>query len=57
MQTPELMPIEPQETFLPPQLIAIAHDMGFTFIAVGSDGGLVVAGMKNNMDALRDYKS
>ncbi len=37
-------------------LIEMAHGMGFTFIAVGSDSGMVVEGMKNNITALRRYK-
>jgi 2-keto-3-deoxy-L-rhamnonate aldolase RhmA len=38
------------------ELIDMAHEMGFTFIAVGSDSGMVVQGMKNNINALNRYK-
>lgn len=39
------------------RLIDMIHDMGFTFVAVGSDGGMVVEGMKNNIAALSRYKN
>lgn len=38
------------------ELIDMAHEMGFTFIAVGSDSGMVVQGMKTNINALKNYK-
>ena len=38
------------------RLIEMVHEMGFTFVAVGSDGGMIVEGMKSNMAALRRYK-
>ncbi len=38
------------------QLVEMAHGMGFTFVAVGSDGVMVVEGMKNNIAALQRYK-
>ncbi len=37
-------------------LIDMVADMGFTFVALGSDAGMVVQGMKNNLDALRPFK-
>lgn len=36
--------------------IDMVHGMGFTFVAVGSDSGMVVEGMKNNMAALTPYR-
>lgn len=39
------------------RLLSMAHDLGFTFVAVGSDGGLVVEGMRNNMAAMQAFKS
>lgn len=39
------------------ELIDMVHGMGFTFVAVGSDGGMVVKGMQNNIAALKQYKS
>jgi len=39
------------------ELIDLVHGMGFTFVAVGSDGGMVVKGMQNNIAALEQYKS
>ena len=38
-------------------LIDMVHGMEFTFVAVGSDGGMVVKGMQNNIAALKQYKS
>ncbi len=38
------------------KLIEMVHDIGFTFVAVGSDGGMVVEGMQKNFAALRQYK-
>ena len=37
-------------------LIQMVYDMGFTFVAVGSDTGMVATGMRNNMNSLRRYK-
>ena len=39
------------------ELIDLVHGIGFTFVAVGSDGGMVVKGMQNNIAALKQYKS
>jgi len=39
------------------QLVDMVHGMGFTFVAVSSDGGMVVEGMKNNIAALNQCKS
>jgi len=39
------------------QLIDMVHALGFTFIAVGSDSGIVVEGMQRNIAALNHYKS
>lgn len=38
------------------QLIDMVYEMGFTFIAVGSDSGMVVEGMQKNVKALNRYK-
>jgi len=38
------------------QLVEMVHDMGFTFVAVGSDGSMVVEGMKNSLAALPHFK-
>lgn len=38
-------------------LIEMAYELGFTFLAVSSDGGMVIEGMKNNLAALNQYKS
>jgi 2-keto-3-deoxy-L-rhamnonate aldolase RhmA len=40
-----------------PELIEPLHGLGFTFVAVGSDGGLVVAGMHRNVQALQAFKA
>ncbi len=39
------------------QLIDMVNEMGFTFVAVGSDSGMVVEGMKKNITALNQYKN
>lgn len=39
------------------RLVDMVHEMGYTFIAVSSDSGMVVEGMKNNMAAFNRYKS
>ena len=36
------------------QLLELVYEMGYRFIAAGSDGGMVVQGMKNNRDAMAD---
>lgn len=36
--------------------LALVAGLGFTFVACGSDGGMVGAGMHQHMDALRKYK-
>jgi len=38
------------------QIVDMVHDMGFTFVAVGSDSGMVVEGMKKNMAVLNQHK-
>lgn len=38
------------------QLIDMVHEMGFTFVAVGSDSGMVVEGMQSNVKALNQFK-
>jgi 2-keto-3-deoxy-L-rhamnonate aldolase RhmA len=39
------------------ELIDMVHGMGFTFVAVDNDGGMVVKGMQSNIAALNQYKS
>lgn len=39
------------------QLLDMVRDMGFTFVAVGSDSGMVVEGMKRNMTVMNRYKT
>lgn len=39
-----------------PDLIDVVHDKGFTFVAVGSDGGLVMGGLKNIVGQLKRFK-
>lgn len=38
-------------------LIELVHSLGFTFVAVGSDGGIVAQGMKNNFSAMNQFKT
>lgn len=38
------------------QLIEMVYDMGFRFVAVGSDSGLVMQGMKNNRAMMADFQ-
>ena len=39
-----------------PSLIELVHGLGFTFVATGSDGGMVMAGMKNALEKLQSFK-
>jgi len=38
------------------QLLEMAYDMGFRFVAVGSDGGIVMQGMQNNLTAMAGFR-
>jgi 2-keto-3-deoxy-L-rhamnonate aldolase RhmA len=40
-----------------PEWVGPVVDMGFTFIASGTDGGYVVKGMRENFDQLRRYQA
>jgi 2-keto-3-deoxy-L-rhamnonate aldolase RhmA len=39
-----------------PGLIDIVHGLGFTFVAAGSDGGMVMTGLKKTLAVLQHYK-
>ena len=36
-----------------PALVAVCRDLGYTFVSLGSDGGAVSAGLKQNLAVLR----
>lgn len=38
------------------QLLEMVYDMGYRFVAAGSDGGLVTQGMKNNLAAMAGFQ-
>ena len=38
------------------RLVEVVRDLGFNFIATGSDGGMVMAGMRDSLTALRRHK-
>jgi len=38
------------------QLLEMVYDMGYRFVAAGSDGGLVMQGMKNNLAAMAGFQ-
>jgi 4-hydroxy-2-oxoheptanedioate aldolase len=38
------------------QLIEMVYEMGFRFVAVGSDSGMVVQAMKNNRAAMAGFR-
>jgi 2-keto-3-deoxy-L-rhamnonate aldolase RhmA len=37
-------------------LIKLVHSLGFTFVAVGADGGMVINGLSQVFEALSSYK-
>ena len=39
-----------------PDLIKLVHSLGFTFVAAGADGGMVVKGFSQVFEALSSYK-
>jgi len=39
-----------------PGLIDKVHGLGYTFVAAGADGGMVMAGLKQSLDELQNYK-
>jgi len=39
------------------QLLEMVYDMGFRFVAVGSDSGMVMQGMKNNLIAMAGFQN
>ena len=39
-----------------PQLLDMVRDMGYTFVAVGADSGMVMQGMKANRAAMEKFK-
>jgi 4-hydroxy-2-oxoheptanedioate aldolase len=39
-----------------PDLIKLVHSLGFTFVAAGADGGMVVTGFSQVFEALSSYK-
>ena len=38
------------------QLLEMVYDMGYRFVAAGSDGGLVMQGLKNNLAAMAGFQ-
>lgn len=38
------------------QLLEMVYEMGYRFVAAGSDGGLVMQGMKNNLTAMAGFQ-
>lgn len=38
------------------QLLEMVYEMGYRFVAAGSDGGLVMQGMKNNLTAMAEFQ-
>jgi 2-keto-3-deoxy-L-rhamnonate aldolase RhmA len=38
------------------QLLEMVYEMGYRFVAAGSDGGLVMQGMKNNLTAIAGFQ-
>ena len=38
------------------QLLEMVYDMGYRFVAAGSDGGMVMQGMKNNLAAMAGFQ-
>lgn len=39
-----------------PGLTDLVHDLGYTFVAAGADGGMVMAGLKNSLENMNKYK-
>jgi len=37
-------------------LLEMVYEMGYRFVAAGSDGGLVMQGMKNNLAAMAGFQ-
>ena len=37
-------------------LIDLVQGLGYTFVAAGADGGMVMTGLKNSFDALKRFK-
>lgn len=37
-------------------LIKVVHGLGFSFVAAGTDGGIVMAGLKNTLNEFKNYK-
>ncbi len=40
-----------------PSLTELVHRLGYTFVAAGADGGMVMAGLKNSLHEMQKYKS
>ena len=38
------------------ELLEMVYEMGYRFVAAGSDGGLVMQGMKNNLTAMAEFQ-
>ena len=39
-----------------PSLTELVHGLGYTFVAAGADGGMVMAGLRNSLENMEKYK-